>query len=68
MDTLIGQEESSRFNLISNLYSLVLLILFIVILIFVFINVQTSSSSTTDMVLIVLICLLGAFYIKNNYY
>ena len=68
MDTLIGQEESSRFNLISNLYSLVLLILFIVILIFVFIKVQTSSSSTTDMILIVLICLLGAFYIKNNYY
>ena len=68
MDTLTGQEESSRFNLVSNLYLLVLLIILIFIIIFVFIKVQTSSSSTTDMVLIVLICLLGAFYIKNNYY
>jgi hypothetical protein len=68
MDTLTGQEESSRFNLISNLYILVLLIILIFIIIFVFIKVQTSSSSTTDMVLILLICLLGAFYIKNNYY
>ena len=68
MDTLTGQEESSRFNLISNFYFLILLIILIFIIIFVFIKVQTSSSSTTDMVLIVLICLLGAFYIKNNYY
>ncbi len=68
MDTLTGQEESSRFDLVSNLYILVLLIILIFIIIFVFIKVQTSSSSTTDMVLIVLICLLGAFYIKNNYY
>ena len=68
MDTLTGQEESSRFNLISNLYIFVLLILLIFIIIFVFIKVQTNSSSTTDMVLIVLICLLGAVYIKNNYY
>ena len=68
MDTLTGQEESSKFNLVSNLYLLALLILFIFIIIFVFIKVQTSSSSNTDMLLIVLICLLGAFYIKNNYY
>lgn len=68
MDTLTGQEESSRFNLVSNLYILALLIILIFIIIFVFIKVQTSSSSTTDMILIVLICLLGAFYIKNNYY
>jgi hypothetical protein len=68
MDTLTGQEESSRFDLVSNLYILALLIILIFIIIFVFIKVQTSSSSNTDMVLIVLICLLGAFYIKNNYY
>ena len=68
MDTLTGQEESSKFNLVSNLYLLALLILFIFIIIFVFIKVQTSSSSNTDMILIILICLLGAFYIKNNYY
>ena len=68
MDTLTGQEESSRFNLVSNLYILALLIILIFIIIFVFIKVQTSSSSNTDMILIVLICLLGAFYIKNNYY
>lgn len=68
MDTLTGQDESSRFNLISNLYLLALLIILIFIIIFLFIKVQTSSSSNTDMVLIVLICLLGAFYIKNNYY
>ena len=68
MNTLTGQEESSRFKLVSNLYILGLLIILIFIIIFVFIKVQTSSSSTTDMVLIVLICLLGAFYIKNNYY
>jgi hypothetical protein len=68
MDTLTGQEESSRFNLVSNLYLLALLIILIFIIIFVFIKVQTSSSSNTDMILIVLICLLGAFYIKNNYY
>ena len=63
MDTLTGQEESSRFDLISNLYILALLIILIFIIIFVFIKVQTSSSSNTDMILIVLICLLGAFYI-----
>ena len=68
MDTLTGQEESSRFDLISNLYILALLIILIFIIIFLFIKVQTSSSSNTDMILIVLICLLGAFYIKNNYY
>jgi hypothetical protein len=68
MDTLTGQEESSKFNVVSNLYLLALLILFIFIIIFVFIKVQTSSSSNTDMLLIVLILLLGAFYIKNNYY
>jgi len=68
MNTLTGQEESSRFKLVSNLYILGLLIILIFIIIFVFIKVQTSSSSTTDMILIVLICLLGAFYIKNNYY
>jgi hypothetical protein len=68
MDTLTGQEESSGFNLVSNFYILILLIILIFIIIFVFIKVQTSSSSTTDMVLIVLICLLGAFYVKNNYF
>jgi hypothetical protein len=68
MDTLTGQQESSRYNLVSNLYILALLIILIFIIIFVFIKVQTSSSSNTDMILIVLICLLGAFYIKNNYY
>ena len=68
MDTLTGQEESSKFNLVSNLYILALLIILIFVIIFLFIKVQTSSSSTTDMILIVLICLLAAFYIKNNYY
>jgi hypothetical protein len=68
MDTLTGQEESSKFNVVSNLYTLFLLILFIFIIIFVFIKVQTSSSSNTDMLLIILILLLGAFYIKNNYF
>lgn len=68
MDTLTGQEESSKFNLVSNLYKLFLLILLIVVIIFVFINVQTSSSSNTDMILIVLIFLLGAVYLKNNYF
>jgi hypothetical protein len=68
MDTLTGQEESSKFNLVSNLYLLALLIILIFIIIFVFIKVQTSPSSNTDMILIVLICLLGAFYVKNNYY
>lgn len=68
MDTLTGQEESSKFNLISNLYILTLLIIIIFIIIFVIIQVQTSSSSNTDMILIVLICLLGAIYLKNNYF
>ena len=67
LDTLTGQEESSKFNLVSNLYILALLILLIFVIIFLFINVQTSSSSNTETILIVLICLLAGFYIKNNY-
>jgi hypothetical protein len=68
MNTLIGQEESSRFDLISNLYKYVLFMLLLFVIIIVFINVQTNSSSTTDLVLIILICLLGAFFIKNNFF
>jgi hypothetical protein len=68
MDTLTGQEESSKFDLVSNLYKFVLFMVLLFVIIFVFINVETDSSSSTDMVLIVLIFLFGAFYIKNNYF
>lgn len=68
MDTLIGQEESSKFNLVSNMYKFILLIIVLIVILFVFINVQTNSSSSTDMILIVLICLLGVIYLKNNYF
>lgn len=68
MDTLIGQEESSRFNLFSYMYKFILLIIVLIVILFVFINVQTNSSSSTDMILIVMICLLGVIYLKNNYF
>ena len=68
METLIGQEESSRFNLFSYMYKFILLIIVLIVILFVFINVQTNSSSSTDTILIVMICLLGVIYLKNNYF
>jgi hypothetical protein len=68
METLIGQEESSKFNLVSYMYKFILLIIVLIVILFVFINVQTNSSSSTDTILIVMICLLGVIYLKNNYF
>ena len=65
MDTLSGQDESSTYNVVSNIYKLFLLIIVLFIIFFIFININTSDLSTTHIILIVLIVLLGGLYLKN---
>lgn len=65
MNTLSGQEETSRFNVISNIYIIVFSSIIAIIIIMMLLNLQTENSNK---ILIILICLLAAVYLKNNYF